>query len=64
MKTLVARTLRGLRDPKITLKKFMWVPFLRPFPGNETHKLFSGGPNRVFWVGGKKFTLKKNIVFS
>ena len=23
----------------------MWVPFLRPFPGNEAHKLyFSGGP--------------------
>ena len=30
--------------PKILPKKFMWVPFWRPFPGNEAHKLFSGGP--------------------
>ena len=31
--------------PKITSKKFiMWVPFLRPFPGDEAHKLFFWGP--------------------
>ena len=29
--------------PKILLKKFMWVPFLSPFPRNEAPKLFSGG---------------------
>ena len=30
--------------PKIPPKKFMWVLFLRSFPGNEAHKLFSRGP--------------------
>ena len=30
----------GLQNPK----KFMWVPFLRSFPGNEAHKPFCGGP--------------------
>ena len=38
-----------LFDPKIPPKKFMWVPFLRPFPGNEAHKLFSGAQK-----GGQK----------
>ena len=32
----------------------MLVPFLRPFPGSEAHKLFSGAPNVAFWVGGQK----------
>ena len=41
----------------------MWVPFLRPFPGNEAHKLFLGGQNGVFWVGAKKFMLKKFMCF-
>ena len=36
--------LGALFDPKIPPKKFMWVPVLRPFPGNEAHKLFPGGP--------------------
>ena len=41
----------------------MWVPFLRSFPGNEAHKLFSGGPKWGFRVGGKKFMLKKFVCF-
>ena len=40
-------------------QKFMWVPFLRSFPGNEAHKLFSGGPNWGISGGTKKFMLKK-----
>ena len=44
--------------PKIPPKGFMWVPFLRPFPGNEAHKLFwgcpkwgvLGGRQKVFYV--------------
>ena len=44
--------------PKIPSNKFMWVPLLRPFPGNE-----AGAQNRVFWVGAKKFTLKKFMCF-
>ena len=31
--------------PKIPLKKLMWVPFLHSFPGNDSHKLFSGVEN-------------------
>ena len=35
-------------DPFLTQKisppKFMWVPLLRPLPGNEAHQLFAGGP--------------------
>ena len=44
-------------DPKIPSKKFkfMWVPFLRPFPGNEAHQLFlSGGPELGVLAGGQK----------
>ena len=53
-----------LLTPKIPPKKFMWVPFLRPFPGkNEAHQLFFWGPNGVFWVGPKKFMLKKLMCF-
>ena len=38
--------------PKIHPEKFMRVPFLRPFPGNEAHKLM-GAQNGAFWVGAK-----------
>ena len=41
--------------PQVSPKKFMWVPFLRPFPGNEAHHFFLGAQNGVFWVGAKKF---------
>ena len=41
----------------------MWVLFLRPFPGKEAHKLFSGVPNGVFWVGDEKFMSKKLMCF-
>ena len=43
-----------LFDPKISPKKFMWVPFLRSFPGNEAHKLFAGGPEWGILGGGAK----------
>ena len=45
--------------PKIPPKKFMWVPFLRSFPGNEAHKLFSGGPNWGVLGGGQKVYVEK-----
>ena len=41
----------------------MWLPFLRSFPGNEAHKIFSEGPNGVFRVGGKKLMLKHFMRF-
>ena len=34
---------------------------LRPFPGNEAHKLLLGAHNGVFWVGAKKCMLNKFI---
>ena len=40
----------------------MWVPFLRPFPGNEAHKLFSGGPKSGVLGGGKKVYVEKVYV--
>ena len=49
--------------PKIPPKRFMWVLFLLCFPGNEAHKLFSGGPNWGVGVGAKKFMLKPPRTF-
>ena len=40
----------------------MWVPFLRPFPGNEAQKLFSGSKMGVL-SGGQKVWLKKFTCF-
>ena len=37
----------------------MWVPFLRPFPGNEAHQLFSGGPKWGVLGGGQKVYVEK-----
>ena len=48
--------------PKSPPKKFMWVPFLRPFPGNEAHKLFSGGPTSGVLGGGRKVYVEKVYV--
>ena len=48
--------------PKIPPKKFMWAPFLRPFPGNEAHKLFSGGPNWGVLGGGPKVYVEQMYV--
>ena len=45
-------------SPKIPPKKFMWVPLLRSFPGNEAHKFF-------FWGvlgGGQKVYVEKVYV--
>ena len=50
-------------NPKIPLKKFMWVPFLRPFLGNEAHKLFSGGPKSGVLGGGQKVYVEKVYCF-
>ena len=42
----------------------MWVPFLQPFPENEARfNFFLGVQNGVFWVGAKKFMLKKFMCF-
>ena len=38
-------------------------PFFASFPENEAHKLFSGGPEWVFWVGAKKLMLKNCMCF-
>ena len=38
-------------DPKSTRKRFMWVPYLRSFPGNEAHKHFLGGASNGGGVG-------------
>ena len=48
-----------------TVRKFMWVPFLRPFPGNEAHQLSSGAP-KVGVVGGvqKVYVVKVYVLFS
>ena len=40
-------------------KVYVYVPLLRSFPGNEAHKLFLGVQNGVFWVGTKKFMLRR-----
>ena len=40
----------------------MWVPFLRSFPGNEAHQLFSGAHNGGFWVWGQKVNVEKVYV--
>ena len=40
----------------------MWVPFLRPFPGNEAHKLFAGGPISAVSGGGQKVYVEKVYV--
>ena len=42
----------------------MWVPFSRPFPGNEAHNFPWGPTSRFLGVGGKKFILKKFVCFS
>ena len=45
-------------------EKFLWVPFLHPFPGNEAHKLFFWRPKLEGFVwGAKKFMLKKFMCF-
>ena len=46
-----------LFDPKNT-QKSLWGPFLRPFPGNEAHKLFLGAQK------SKKFMLIKFMCLS
>ena len=48
--------------PKFRLKKFTWVPFFSPFPGNEAHKLFSGGPKWGVLGGGQKVYVEKVYV--
>ena len=40
-----------LFDPKIFQKMLVWVPFWRPFPGNEAHQLHIGFGGRVWEEG-------------
>ena len=47
------------KTPKIPPKMFVGVPFLRSFPGNEAHELFSGGPK---W-GQKVYVEKVYVLF-
>ena len=50
--------------PKIPLEKVYAGPFLRSFPGNEAHKLFSGGPKWGVLGGGQKvFVEKVDVLF-
>ena len=51
-----------LLTPKFPPKKFMWVPFLRPFPGTEVHKLFSGGGQMGCFGWGQKVYVEKVYV--
>ena len=44
--------------PQNSPEKFVWAPFLRHLPGNSTWTLL-GASNVAFWMGGKKFMLKK-----
>ena len=39
----------------------MWIPFLRPFPRNEAHKLFSGAQSGGFFGKGQKGPHKRGI---
>ena len=41
----------------------MWGPFLRSFPGNEAHILFTGGPKCGVLGGGQKVYVEKVYVF-
>ena len=51
--------------PQKSPKKFMWAPFLRPFPGNEAHKLFFWGPQLgCFGWGPKSLCWKSLCAFS
>ena len=50
--------------PKFPPKKFMWVPFLRSFPGNEAHKLFFWGSKRGVLGGGQKVYVENVYVVS
>ena len=53
-------------DPNIPPKKLMWVPFWRPFPGNEAHKpFFFWGPKiDCFGWGPKSLCWKCLCAFS
>ena len=41
----------------------MWVPFLRPFPGNEAHILFWGAAKWGVLGGGRKVYVEKSMSF-
>ena len=48
--------------PTIPLKNVCVGPFLRSFPGNEAHQLFSGGPKWGVLGGGPKSCVEKVYV--
>ena len=43
-------------------KVYVYVPLLRPFPGTEAHKLFSGGQKWGVLDGGQKVYVEKVYV--
>ena len=45
--------------PKITPKKFMWVPLWHSFLGSEAHKLFSGDPKWGVLGGAQKVYVER-----
>ena len=53
-----------LFDPQSPPEKVYVGPFWRPFPGNEAHKLFSGGPKLGVSGGGLKVYVEKFMCFS
>ena len=48
--------------PRSPEKVYVYVPLLRSFPGNEAHKLFSGGPKSGVLGGGQKVYVEKVYV--
>ena len=51
-----------LFGPRNAPEKVCVGPFLRPSPGNEAHKLFSGGPKWGLLGGGQKVYVEKVCV--
>ena len=51
-------------DPKTTpQREFMWVTFLRSFPGNEAHQLFSLDLQWGIWGGGQEIYRALHIYY-
>ena len=48
--------------PRSPEKVYVYVPLLRSFPGNEAHKLFSGGPKWGVLGGDRKVYVEKVYV--
>ena len=53
----------GFLDPQNPPEKVYVVPFLRSFPGNEAHQLFSGGLKSGVLGGSQKIYVEKFMCF-